>query len=282
MNRREFVAGVTAAGLAGPLTACGDDSAAPATAASTAPALGVQLYTVRDLMAESVEATLSMVADIGYRNVEFAGYYAHAPAAIRRMLDERGLAAPAGHFGEQFLVDDAAAIIDAAATVGHEYFIVPWLPETERNSVDSFRRTAERFNGWGEQCRKAGLKFAYHNHDWEFVDVDGELLFDVLLDETDPELVDFELDLFWIRKAGYSAFEYFERYPGRFKLWHIKDMDADGNMVDVGEGVMDFAAFAAQAEQAGTRFAIVENDAPADPEASIRTGFAAASAIFTV
>ena len=231
-------------------------------------------------MEESVEATLDTVAEIGYRNVEFAGYYDHGPVDIRRMLDERGLAAPACHVGEQALIDDAAAVIDAVATIGHEYLIISWLPEKDRNSPDSFRRTVERFNGWGRLCTQAGIRFAYHNHEFEFENIDGEVFFDVLLEETDPELVDIELDLFWIRVAGQSPFDYFERHPGRFKLFHVKDMDADGSMVDVGDGVMDFAAIAA-ADNSGVQYGFVEHDNPEDPAECIRKAYASVSSVFT-
>ncbi len=112
----------------------------------------------------------------------------------------------------------------------------------------------------GESCREAGLRFGYHNHDFEFETIDGQIPFDVLLDETDPGLVDFELDLFWITKGGEDPLRYFERYPGRFTLCHVKDMAAGGEMVDVGAGGIDFAAIFARAEQAGLKHFFVEHD----------------------
>lgn len=275
MNRREFVAAMTAAGMTGPVTACAGDK-------STArPAVGVQLYTVRGLMAESVEETLKLVAEIGYRNVEFAGYFDHSPADIRRMLDDVGLAAPAAHIGQDYFVDDAAAVIDLAAAIGHEYVVVPTLPILRRRSLDYYYETAERFNAWGEACRAAGIRFAYHNHDWEFRSADGKVFYDVLLDETDPEFVEFELDLAWIHVGGRSAVEYFERYPGRFPLWHVKDMTADNKMVDVGDGVIDFPGIIEHASVGGTRYGFVEHDNPADPAVSIRRSFAATKALLS-
>ena len=281
MNRREFVAAMTAAGMAGPLAGCTGDKGAAEMASAADVAVGVQLYTVRDLMAESVESTLKLVAEIGYPNVEFAGYFDHSPADIRRMLDDVGLAAPAAHVGQEYFEDDAAAVIDAAATIGHEYVVIPSLPGHLRNSLDYFYHTAERFNAWGEACRAAGIRFAYHNHDWEFHSEDGKLYYDVLLDETDPELVEFELDLAWIHIAGHSAVEYFKRYPGRFPLWHIKDMTAAGEMVDVGDGDMDFAPIIENASVGGTRYGFVEHDEPADSAESIRRSLAATKALLS-
>ncbi len=275
MNRREFVVAMTAAGMTGPVTACAGDKTA------ARPAVGVQLYTVRGLMAESVEATLQLVAEIGYRNVEFAGYFDHSPADVRRMLDDMGLAAPAAHIGQEYFVDDAAAVIDLAAAIGHEYVVVPALPILRRRSLDYYYETAERFNAWGEACRAAGIRFAYHNHDWEFRSADGKVFYDVLLDETDPELVEFELDLAWIHVGGRSAVEYFERYPGRFPLWHVKDMTADNEMVDVGDGVIDFPGIIEHAAVGGTRYGFVEHDNPADPAASIRRSYAATKALLS-
>jgi sugar phosphate isomerase/epimerase len=275
MNRREFVAAMTAAGMVGPMTACAGDKAA------ARPAVGVQLYTVRGLMAESVESTLQLVAEIGYPNVEFAGYFDHSPSEIRRMLDDAGLAAPAAHIGQEYFENDAAAVIDLAAAIGHEYVVIPALPGDRRNSLDYYYETAERFNAWGEACRAAGIRFAYHNHEWEFQDEDGKVFYDVLLDETDPEFVEFELDLAWIHVAGRSAVEYFERYPGRFPLWHVKDMTADNEMVDVGDGVIDFPTIIEHASVGGTRYGFVEHDNPADPAASIRRSYAATKALLS-
>ena len=274
MNRREFVAAMSAAGLVGPVTACAGSKA-------ERPDVGVQLYTVRDLMAKDVEATLKLVAEIGYRNVEFAGYFDHSPEDIRRMLDDVGLAAPAAHVGQEHFENDVAAVIDAAATVGHEYIVVPALPGHLRNSLDYYYETAERFNKWGGACRAAGLRFAYHNHDWEFQSEDDKVFYDVLLDETDPDLVEFELDLAWIHVAGYSAVEYFKRHPGRFPLWHVKDMTAEGEMVDVGDGDMDFAPIIEHASVGGTRYGFVEHDNPADSAESIRRSLAATKALLS-
>ncbi len=231
---------------------------------------GVQLYTVRDAMAESAEETLDRVAAIGYREVEFAGYFERSPEQIRGALRASGLAAPASHVPSEALGEGWDAVIEAAITMGHRYLVVAWIPPVQRSTIDDYKQFAELFNQAGEQSRSAGLTFAYHNHDFEFAAIDGELPYDVLVAETDPALVKLELDLFWIAKGGGDALVYFTKHPGRFPLVHVKDMAADGEMADVGAGEIDFAEIFAQRSVAGIAHAFVEHDNPADPFASIR------------
>src|SRR5690606_35927112 len=130
--------------------------------------IGVQIYTVRDLMAQDMAGTLSAVARVGYQEVEFAGYFERSPAEVRRMLDDAGLAAPAAHVQLSAVRDDPGALIETAMGVGHQMLIVPWVSEAERATLDQWRALAETFNRFGQTCRDAGLRFAYHNHDFEF------------------------------------------------------------------------------------------------------------------
>lgn len=235
--------------------------------------VGLQLYTVRSLMAEDVPGTLETVAGIGYREVEFAGYFDRTPAQLRTLLDDLGLAAPSTHVGLESFRDQLPELLDAAATLGHRYLVLPSLPPRERQSLDDYRRLADEMNRFGTACRAAGVRFGYHNHDFEFERIDGEVPFDVLLAHTDPELVAFELDLFWTIHAGSDPLAYFEAHPGRFHLCHVKDRTADGEMVDVGAGVIDFSGIFARSEQAGLIHYFVEHDSPADPVASIRASY---------
>jgi sugar phosphate isomerase/epimerase len=270
IDRRSFVKLAAGAALGG---VWGAERALRAEAASQGRSLGkigVQLYSVRGLMETDFAGTLEAVAAAGYDQVEFAGYYGHAADDVRSILDHVGLEAPAAHVGIDFLRSDLATVLDTARTVGHRYVIAPWLPPEARGSIAGYRELARFLNETGAACREAGLAFGWHNHDFELASVDGEVPLDVLLGETDPALVDFEMDLYWIVKGGGDPLAYFTAHPGRFKLCHVKDMTADGEMVDVGAGSLDFGAIFAQSKQAGLEFYFVEHDEPADPLASIR------------
>ena len=224
-------------------------------------------------MAEDVEATLRLVSETGYSEVEFAGYFGHSPTAIRALLDGLGLDAPSAHVGAELFGEDQGAALETANVVGHRYLVLPWLPPAQRGSLDGYRRLAEQMNRVGEACHRAGIQFAYHNHDFEFEPVEGRRPYDVLLEACDPKLVEMQIDLFWIRHAGGDPLRYFEAHPGRFSSCHVKDMDGEGNMVDVGAGEIDFAAIFAHAETAGLRHYFVEHDQPGDPAASIAASY---------
>jgi len=226
--------------------------------------IGIQLYTLRDRMARDVKGTLGALAEIGYSEVEFAGYFDHSASRIREMLNELGLASPSAHIPLEALEADAGQTIDAAATAGHKYIVVPYLMPARRVSIDQYRKLAEQFNKFGELCARSDIQFAYHNHDFEFAAIDSVVPYDLLLDETDPELVKMELDLFWLKKAQGNPMEYFQRYPQRFPLCHVKDMNAAGDMVDVGRGSIDFARVFKHIEKAGLKHFFVEHDAPTD------------------
>ena len=268
MHRRGFVTGMLATGMGGALQLRAQDSR------ESGLSPGLQLFTIRDLMQDDVPAALALVAEIGYRHVEFAGYFGYAARDLRLMLDDTGLVAPATHVSQAGMTENPDAAIESALILGHRYIVVPSLSPESRVSLEGYHRVAEQFNAWGEACDRAGLRFAYHNHAFEFELVDGQVPYDVLLDETDPALVEFELDLYWIRAGGRSELEYFERYPGRFTLWHVKDMDTQGAMIDVGDGVIDFAALFDR-DDTGVRYGFVEHDNPADPESTIRRSYAA-------
>jgi len=245
-------------------------------ASGAANQLGVQLYTLRGMMAENVSDTLKLVADIGYGEVEFAGYFDHTPKALRKILDGEGLAAPSGHIALKTLQEDFEKALEGALILGHKFVVVPWLSEEQRgNSIDVYKKLAAQFNVWGEQCKKVGLRLAYHNHDFEFAQVDGQIPYDVLLAETDPKLVSMELDLFWTVKAGKDPVEIFKAHPGRFPLWHLKDLDSKGQFADVGDGTIDFSRIYKAARVAGLEHGFVEHDSPANAEKTIRRGYAA-------
>ena len=285
MNRRHFLhttAGLAAGSLAWMSAGCASDGSSPSSNASGAAsssgtnrlrAIGVQLYTLRSLMEDDFEGTLRAVADIGYDEVEFAGYYDRSPEEVRGLLDELGLAAPSTHVPLNALQDDLDRVIQTAQTIGHEYVVCPWLPEAERGSIAGYRAIAQRFNDVGREMQAANLQLGYHNHAFEFEMIDGQRPYDVLLDATDPAYVTMELDLYWIVEAGHDPLAYFERYPRRFALSHVKDRTEDGAMVAVGAGALDFANIFAHSDQAGLQKYVVEHDNPEDPLASIRSSY---------
>ncbi|HEX9704091.1 MAG TPA: sugar phosphate isomerase/epimerase [Gemmatimonadales bacterium] len=238
------------------------------------PAIGLQLYTVRSLLQQDFEGTIARVAQIGYREVEFAGTFGRTARDVRALLDRHGLRAPATHVSKDALERESQRILDDSATIGHRFVCVAWVPQEERRTLDDWKRIAAAFNGIGERCRAAGFQFAYHNHDFEFEPLEGRIPYDVLLAETDRQLVQLELDLYWITKGGADPFAYFAREPGRFPLVHVKDSAGppEHRMVDVGSGTIDFRRIFAQ-RQAGIRHFFVEHDQPADPLASIRASF---------
>jgi sugar phosphate isomerase/epimerase len=274
-SRRSFIAGSAAsiAVLAGNARATGESPAASAPRFRP----GVQLYSVRDSMASDVHKTLRAIAGIGYREVEFAGYFGHSPTAVRHMLEDLGLDAPATHMDARRLRDDPMPLVAAAAEIGHRYVIIAWLHPDDRLTVDQYKAWADTCNRLGEICRDHGMRCAYHNHDFEFTPIDGTVPYDILLDETDPALVDFELDLFWVRKSGREILPTLASAPGRFTLAHIKDMDANGEIVDPGEGLIDFASILASPVAGHFEHLFVENDRPADPFRSVAAGHYAIS-----
>jgi len=265
-TRREVV---TAMGAAAAAIACRPSPATARRPPTNIESIGLQLYTVRSEMQRGVDRTLERVAEIGYEEVEFAGYFDLPATQVRQLLEANGLKAPASHIGIEQMEDQWGMVVDYAATVGHEYIVVAYIDANSRTSLDDYRRMIDRFNVAAERANTAGITFGYHNHDFEFTRVEGQVPFDVMLAHADPR-VQFEMDLFWIIKAGGDPFEYFRQYPGRFPMVHVKDMAADGAMVDVGAGQIDFAGIFARSDQAGIQHCFVEHDNPDDPFASIQ------------
>jgi sugar phosphate isomerase/epimerase len=237
--------------------------------------IGVQLYTVRRILANDFEGTLSRIAGIGYREVEFAGYHGNSPSEVRAVLNRLGLAAPSSHVPIEAFRQDADGAIAAATQVGHRYLIVPWLNPDQRRSLDDYRRLAEELNRFGEKVRAAGMQLGYHNHDFELIAMEGSMPLDILIERTDPSLLVLELDLYWVTMAGSDPLTYLSRNPGRVHLVHVKDSAGapEHRMVDVGQGTIDFARIFARREQAGIRHFFVEHDDPADPLATLRRSY---------
>lgn len=282
--------------------------------------VGLQLYSVRQLMQQDFTGTITRVVQAGYDQVEFAGYYNHSPEEIKALLDKLAITSPANHTQYNTLKEDTIEqTINAAKIIGHEYLVLPSLPmefprpprqqpqgnqpgqkppEGQKPSenqkppegqpvqpprqrpqmpaftLDKVKEFAAIFNRIGETCKQAGLGFAYHNHSMEFNKIEGseDIMYDVLLKESNPEYVDFEMDLGWAVAAGADPLAYFDKFPGRFKLFHVKDMNAENQSVVNGQGVIDFAPIFAQSENAGVKYYIVEYEGREEPMASVEAG----------
>jgi sugar phosphate isomerase/epimerase len=254
--------------------------------------VGLQLYTVRTEMPKDFEGTIAKVAATGYKEVEFAGYFDHTPKEVRAIVDKNGLTAPSTHLGYDLIENKMPEMIEVAHVIGHKYIVCPWLDEKQRNA-DGWKRAAELFNKAGETCEKAGIQFCYHNHSFEFSPVEGlggKLAYDFLLGATDPKLVKMEMDLCWISVAGKDPVSYFEKYPGRFPLVHVKDYVNDpnatssyagatgsvefkGRLADAGKGTIDFKRIFAQSEKGGIKHYFVENDDAKKPFEDIKISY---------
>lgn len=251
--------------------------------------IGLQLYTVRDAMQQDPTGTLAKVAKIGYNSVEGATYtgsqkfYGMDPKTFAGVLKQNGLIIPSSHYrlGEEknngqdvkgTMLYEWEKAVDDAAEVGIKNMVCAYLSNPERGNLDHYKKLAEIFNKAAEQCKKRNIQFCYHNHDFEFQAEDGKLPYDILLNETDKDLVKMELDLYWATKAGHQPVDLFKQHPGRFPLWHVKDMDNTPQhaFTEVGNGVIDFKSIFAKANQAGLKYFFVEQDkCPGSPFDSI-------------
>ena len=270
MDRRSFVkaAGGVAAASMLPLPS-------PLIARDHIDKIGLQLYTIQKQMAVSVERTLAQVAAIGYKEVEFAGYNGRPPRAIKQLLDDNGLSAPSAHIGLDVLRGPWNRTLSDAAEMEHKWLTIASMRESDRNSLDALKRTADLIHKAADDAKFYKIRIAYHNHTEEFKEVDGKRIYDHLLELVKPSELDFEMDLCWIITAGADPLAYFKKYPGRFAMVHVKDAGPppEYRMEDVGKGVIKWADIFAQRKQAGIKHYFVEHDHPADPIASIKASF---------
>lgn len=251
-----------------------NQSCSPGRPTPEGPAIGLQLYTVRDEVPKGLEALVEKIASFGYTHIETYGYdkglfFGKKPKEIRDILFSNKLLTPSGHYGgDDFLKgsDDAwKKACEAAATLEQEYIIIPYLDESMRKfaDADAYTKFAERINLAAKIAKEAGLKFAYHNHDFEFAyDAQNKTsLYVELLTKTDPALVKFELDLFWVTYAGGDPIVLFYQNPERFPLWHVKDMDAlTRKNSDLGKGTIDFHSIFKHKKEAGFQYFFVEQE----------------------
>lgn len=227
---------------------------------------GVQLYSFRDSMLENPKKTLEEIAGLGFKEIESAGsakgyYYGLTPSEMGKTCKELGMKLTSGHVR----LDEAfEQTMEDAVASGQKYVICSSMPSNGQ-TVDNYKKVAEQFNVAGEACKKLGLKFGYHNHEYEFESENGQVLYDVLMDDTESDLVFMELDLGWVVVAGKDPLYYFDKYPGRFPLWHLKDMDmGKKESTEFGKGVLDISLMLKNKELSGVEHIYIEQEEYAD------------------
>ena len=224
--------------------------------------IGLQLYTLRDTVGKDTLAVLQQVSKIGYTHIEpydFDGnFYGISAPEFRKIVDDLGMRITCTHSG--ISSQNADAYLEAALKAGLEYIVMPSPGDRKTETADDYRKMAHEMNQIGERSRQAGIRFGYHNHDSEFKSYDSGVFYDILLRETNPDFVCFQLDIYWIIKAGYDPIPYFQKYPGRFALWHLKDMDSSGESTVIGAGNINYKEIITFADLAGLDYFYVEQE----------------------
>lgn len=234
--------------------------------------IGVQLYTLRTEAPNGVDAMLKKISDMGYQQVELHTLYDMRASDLKKLLDKHNLTAPSTHRGFDSIKNDVDGAIADAKALELELVIVPWLDIKKYDTGEKWAAFSRELNEIGKKMKKQGVQLAYHNHDFEFKPLaDGAVPYEVLLKNTQPEYVALQMDLFWTVKAGKDPLAYIKAHPGRIVSCHVKDMTKEGEMTEVGNGVIDFAAIFEAGSKSGLKYFIVEHDKPADPFASVKS-----------
>lgn len=242
-------------------------------------AIGIQLWTLRETLPKDVKGVLAQVGKVGFDEVETFGYspkngfFGTSVKDFKSMLCDNGLKATSNHFDFNGYIENGSteslkSYIETANILGSEHVTVPYILENLRGkSIDDYKKLALKINQAAEICKASGLKLAYHNHAFEFEKFESTTGYEVLLNNTDKNLVDFELDLYWVVRSGNNPLQLFKDHPGRFKMWHVKDMDKgnpDWN-AEIGTGTIDFKSIFAQAELAGMKRFFLEHESNYKP-----------------
>lgn len=310
LNRRQFLQSTAALSVASFMP---DSSYAQPFALKK---MGVQLFSVPKLLDKDFAGTLKMLAQMGYKEVELygpfpfsapsaherwnavtpslgfkgSGYFGHTAKEVKKILKENGLTTPSIHTDLDTLKNRMNALGEAGHELGFTYVGLPAIPDELRKNLDAYKRLADDFNKIGESAKKVGLRFAYHNHGYGLVEMEGKVPVELLLEQTDPSLVFFEMDLYWTTAGGVDPITYLTKYANRYKLLHIKDMakkvkfSGDGGdasqwialfpfMTDAGSGGLDLKSIIAKAQEIGVEHYIVEQDMVATPDTSLKKSF---------
>ncbi len=280
-KRRDFLK-ISSAGALG-VMALGPFSCKPGAKKATAEVdkksfgVGLQLYTIRDAMSADVLGSLKQISDLGYKNIELANYadgkfYGYEPVEFKKIVTDLGMEIISSHTSVEaagITSESAKKMADDHAALGVKYCVQPWVEEVNRN-VESYKKMIADWNQVGSVMKKVGIQFGYHNHNFEFANLDGIIpYYDIFMPEMDPELITMELDMYWATKAGQDPVEMFNKYPGRFQLFHFKDMSQQSepffdvlkdDITSVGAGLIDFNRIYAAREIAGMKYFFVEDD----------------------
>ncbi|PUZ27017.1 Sugar phosphate isomerase/epimerase [Chitinophaga costaii] len=244
-----------------------------ANAASTKTLIGLQLYTLRDDAIKDIKGTIAAIQQAGYTNLELFGYnkrlyFGLSVKDFSALLKAHQLKTTSAHYGlHDFLStgneEELKYVIEDAKILGHDFVTIPYLQDSLRTTADNFKQLADRFNKAGQLVNAAGMKLAYHNHNFEFTDYNGTTGYEILLSNTDPKLVHFEMDIYWVVYAGIKPLDLFKQHPGRFPMWHIKDMrlEPQKESCEVGKGVIDFKDIFKYKKEAGFENFFVEQEA---------------------
>jgi sugar phosphate isomerase/epimerase len=307
-NRRSFIKNSSAIALAGllpfpDLFHC----------FGTLDKIGIQLFSLPKLLDKDYAAAIKMLAQMGYKEIEVfgpypfsdksaqdrwnavtpslgfkgSGYFGKSLQEVKSILNDNGMTAPSAHTDLDTLMNGMEKLGEAAAVLGHEYVVLPAIPEEKRKTLDDYKRLAEDFNRIGESAKKVNLRFAYHNHGYGLKPMDGQVPLNIILDQTDPALVFFEMDIYWTSAGGASPITYLEKYPNRYRMMHIKDMkekkyfSGDGStftqwielfpyMTTAGDGVLDVASIVKKAKSTGVTHFFVEQDRVDQPEIALK------------
>ena len=269
MNRRNFIrqSGMLGAASLLPLSACNMNN-------KSKYKMGLQLFSIHEDMSNDPLATLKAVKDMGYEDFEIYGfdpakvtYYGHKATDFKQMLDDLGLTVTSGHYGFSEYLDKSDdelkyfvdQCIKGAQILKSPYITWPWIAPEQRN-LDSFKKMSQRLNSIGEQVNAAGLGFAYHNHGFEFEEHDGQIGYDIILAETDPALVKLQMDLYWVmHDSKLTPKEWIDKQPGRYVMWHIKDMDKKTrDYTELGNGSIDYVSILPDPEKSGLEYYYIE------------------------
>jgi len=259
IDRRTFLQGLSATVATG-LILPGKLSASP-----TAVTIGIQLFTIRDMVKNDFLGTLKVLSKIGYNTIEAAGYqngkfYGLNPGDYAIICKENGLQPLSTHSSVNLI--NAEEVITDTAKAGMKYLVLPSVAKEKRQNADDYKKLADEFNIIGSKCKNAGIKFGYHNHAFEFEKTENQIPFNILLERTDPELCFLQIDLFWMVYAGYDPVDYFEKYPGRFEVWHVKDLvgGESRESTEIGNGIINYPSLFSLKEKSGMKYFFVEQE----------------------
>ncbi len=274
MNRKEFIQksgmAATTAFFLPSLISCTDKQGR---------AIGLQLYTLRDSIFKAPKDVLKQIASFGYQELETYGYrdgtiFGLPFSEFIEFVNGLGMKTVSAHYGlDQISGDTWKKAVEDAQKHKQAYTVLPYLNAEDRTTIDDYKKICEQVNKAGEVCNAAGVRFCYHNHDFEFQELEGQIPYDVMLTEIDPQNCGMELDLYWVVRAGHDPVKYFEKYPGRFEQWHVKDMDKmePSKNADIGTGSIDFKKLFGHAELSGLKHFYVEQETyPGTPIDSVK------------